>query len=169
MEEYCLAHMGMNTVIRHRAFGRFAAEALQAVQGEAARLEKMLSRFVPGSEISRINCAAGAGCVRVSAETYQLLERALGFSRSCRGFFDITIGPLVDLWSIGRETGEPPQKAMIRQVLPLVDYTALHLDPRDRAAGLRKPGQSIDLGASEKAMPATGSWKYTGDTACARP
>lgn len=151
MEGYTeTAHLGMNTVMTHRAFGKFAEKALQAVRGEAARLEKLLSRFVPGSEISRINCAAGTGCVRVSDETYQLLQRTIGFSRICQGLFDITIGPLVDLWNIGRETGESPEKAMLRQLLPLVNYATLHLDPRDRTVGLSRPGQSIDLGGIGK-------------------
>lgn len=69
MEGYSeAAHLGMNTVMTHRAFGKFAGEALQAVRCEAARLEKLLSRFVPGSEISKINCAAGTGCIKVSKE-----------------------------------------------------------------------------------------------------
>ncbi|HOI38911.1 MAG TPA: hypothetical protein PLF11_16210, partial [Bacillota bacterium] len=56
-------NLGMDTVMTHRAFGRHAAKALQAVKQEAARLEGMLSRFLPESEIAKINeSAAHAPC-----------------------------------------------------------------------------------------------------------
>jgi hypothetical protein len=42
-------NFGMNTVMTHRAFGKNAEEALGAVRDEAARLELLLSRFIPVS------------------------------------------------------------------------------------------------------------------------
>ena len=48
-------NLGMGTVMTHRAFGKHSEESLRAVGDEAVRLEEMLSRFMPRSEISRIN------------------------------------------------------------------------------------------------------------------
>lgn len=145
-----LEHFGMNTVMTHRAFGKHAGEALRAVQEESARLEGLLSRFMPGSDVGRVNRSAGIRCESVSDETYEVLSRAVAFSQCCKGLFDVTVGPLTDLWRGCRESREPPEDARIRQALPLVDYTGLSLDPHKKTAGLQRPGQSIDLGGIGK-------------------
>lgn len=143
-------HFGMGTVITHRAFGKYAEQSLKAVGKEAARLEDMLSRYMPESEISRVNRSAGMDCEMLSRETYEVLSRAVGFSGQGHGFFDVTIGPLVDLWRAGKEISEPPDESGIKRVLPFVNYADLILDPIQRSAKLRKAGQSIDLGAIGK-------------------
>ena len=139
-------NLGMSTVMTHRAFGKYAEESLRAVRYEAIRLEELLSRFIPGSEISRVNRSAGIKCEKLSDETYEVLSRAIEFSRNFQGIFDVTIGPLVNLWNNGKDTFKPPEDSSIRQVLSLVDYTDLILDPCKRTAGLQRIGQSIDLG-----------------------
>ncbi|HYF81749.1 MAG TPA: FAD:protein FMN transferase [Clostridia bacterium] len=145
-------NFGMSTVMTHRAFGKHAEEALRAVRDEAVRLEELLSRFIPVSEISRVNMSAGIKCERLSGDTYEVLSRAVEFSRCCHGVFDVTIGPLVSLWNNSKETCKPPEDSSIRQVLPLVDYTDLLLDPYKKTAELQKPGQSIDLGGIGKGL-----------------
>lgn len=144
----------MATVMTHRAFGRHAAKALQAVKQEAARLEGMLSRFLPESEIAAINESAGHAPCSVSPETYDVLSCATELSAACQGMFDVTIGPLVDLWGIGHGALRPPADAEIRRALSLVDYRDLLLDPVGRTAGLRRAGQSVDLGGIGKGYAA---------------
>ncbi|WP_219620144.1 FAD:protein FMN transferase [Bacillus canaveralius] len=143
-------NVGMSTVMTHRAFGKHAEESLRAVRDEAVRLEELLSRFIPGSEISRINRSAGMKYERLSGETYEVLSRAIEFSRYCQGLFDVTIGPLVTLWNNGKDTFKPPEESRIRKIVPLVDYSDLLLDPCEKAAGLQRLGQSIDLGGIGK-------------------
>lgn len=145
-----IQHFGMNTVMTHRAFGKQAGEALKAVREEAARLEGQLSRFVLESEISKINRSAGNQSERLGNDAYEVLARAIEFSRCSRGLFDITIGPLAALWRECKEKREPPRDATIRQVLPLVDYAGLSLDPGRKTAMLQRPGQSVDLGGIGK-------------------
>jgi thiamine biosynthesis lipoprotein len=148
------SHFGMSTVMTHGAYGRRASGALRAVRAEAARLEALLNRFLPASDIGRLNRMAGIGRVRVSAETADVLARAVEFSRRCPGLFDITVAPLVDLWRNGRETGTAPEGSAIRRALELVDCAGLLLDPRGKTAGLARPGQSVDLGGIGKGYAA---------------
>lgn len=143
-------HSGMNTVMTHRAHGPHGERALTAIRAETARLENILSRYIPTSEIGRLNQSAGAGSVALSAETYAVLARARDFSRRFRGLFDITIGPLVDLWREARAAGESAAEGRISQTLPLVDHDDLLLDPGRRTARLRRRGQSVDLGGIAK-------------------
>ncbi|TEB14652.1 Thiamine biosynthesis lipoprotein ApbE precursor [Pelotomaculum sp. FP] len=142
--------LGMGTVMTHRASGKYAEEALRAVGNEAVRLEELLSRFRPGSEISRINRSAGLKGEKLSADTYEILSCAIEFSRTCQGFFDVTVGHLVKLWGSFQNTSKPPEELRIKQILPLVDYTGLVLDPCEKAARLQKAGQSVDLGGIGK-------------------
>jgi thiamine biosynthesis lipoprotein ApbE len=75
----------MGTVITQRVFGGLAREALRAAEAEVVRLEGLLSRFQPTSEVSEINRHAGSGSIRVSAGTYQLLSQAAEYSELCHG------------------------------------------------------------------------------------
>ncbi len=143
-------HYAMGTVMTHKAFGLHAQDSLAAVCLELARLEGLLSRFLPDSEISRINRFAGIQSAKVSRETYDVLSKAIAFSRLFPGCFDVTVEPLVALWNRAKETCTSPDEASIQRILPLVNYRDLLLDPRGMTAGLRKVGQSIDLGGIGK-------------------
>lgn len=144
----------MGTVMTHRAFGPQAREAVAAACEEVARVEGHLSRFLPGSEVSRVNRSAGIRSESVSHETYDLLAQALEVSRRCPGCFDVTIAPLVTLWSQARESRTQPDAASIQHALSRVDYRDLILDPGSRTAGLRRAGQSLDLGGIGKGLAA---------------
>jgi thiamine biosynthesis lipoprotein len=145
-----VTRLAMGTVMTHKAFGGHAEECLTAVCEEVDRLEKILSRFLPESDISRINRFAGIQCENVSLDTYEVLSQAVEFSRKCQGCFDVTIGPLVTLWNRNKEASTSPDESSIRQVLPLVNDRDLVLDLWQRTAGLKKVGQSVDLGGIGK-------------------
>jgi thiamine biosynthesis lipoprotein len=155
MEEGLVAqttHCAMGTVMTHKVFGMYAKEALAAGCREVSRIEERLSCFLPDSEISRVNRSAGKKSEKVTRETQDVLSTAVEFSRSFPGCFDVTIRPLVSLWKVGSESSAPPDEASIQQVLPLVNYRDLILNPGKRTAGLRNAGQSVDLGGIGKGV-----------------
>ena len=143
-------HTGMGTGIAHKAFGFGSgpADALRQIENEAERLECMLSRFQPGSDISRINRSAGIKREKVNPETCDILSCALECS-AAQGLFDVTVGLLADLWDY-KHASEPPGYGRIEEVLPMVDYNGLELDAAARKAGLKNTGQHIDLGGIGK-------------------
>jgi thiamine biosynthesis lipoprotein len=143
-------HRAMGTVMTHKAFGLHAEDSLEAVCREVVRIERLLSRFLPDSEIGRINGSAGKRSEKVSLETYDVLSKAVEFSQCSPGCFDVTIAPLVTLWSAGKESLAQPDESSIKQVLPLVNYRDLILNRRQMTAGLRNVGQSVDLGGIGK-------------------
>lgn len=145
-----VVHFGMSTVIAHNAFGKHSKESLQAVHEEAIRLEKLLSRFIPESEISKINQSAGIKSESISKDTFEVLSEAISFSRLSKGIFDITIGPLVDLWRDNQSSLQPPKNDNIKHALLLVHYNDLLLDKNKRTAQLKRVGQSLDLGGIGK-------------------
>ena len=147
----------MGTRITHKAYGENPRRALAAVQAELKRLEKLLSRFEEGSEISKINRAAGLARVKISRETFSLLHHVHQISRLCGGAFDVTIGPLVQLWNV-YHAEHSPKEADILAARALTGFSMLTLDRGNLAVKLKEPGQMIDLGgvgkgyASDRAM-----------------
>ena len=140
----------MGTVVTHRVYGAHAEVALRAAGAETLRLEGLLSRFLPDSDISRVAAAAGREVVSISDETFEVLSLSCDIARLSHGAFDPTVAPLVSLWHVLSRTTAPPDKFEIRKVLRLVDYAGLTLDPVRKTAALRKKGQSLDLGGIGK-------------------
>ncbi|MBN2050373.1 MAG: FAD:protein FMN transferase [Spirochaetales bacterium] len=145
-----MTHLAMGTVMTHQAFGSRAEESLMAVRGEIARLEGLFSMFIFESDISRINRSAGKKSEKISPETCTVLEEAVRFSRRFPGYFDVTLGPLVDLWRRAGESFIPPAEENIRKTIPLVNYRDIILNIREKTAALRQVGQAIDLGGVGK-------------------
>ena len=141
---------GMNTVVSHTVYDGKAEKAAAAAQNEAQRLEGLFSRFVPGSDISRLNKAAGGGGVELSPETCDVLSIGMECSRNTCGCFDMTVGPLVRLW----KEGAPPAEPEIAAARKLTGITSLALDRKRRTASLAKAGQSVDLGGIGKGYAA---------------
>lgn len=140
---------GMNTHIICRVIGEEAERAVSEAEREIVRLEEKLSRFLPDSEISKINLYAGLGTIKVSAETYEVLLFAKRLSEMTKGLFDITIAPLVDLWKYNHFS-VIPKRLEIEKTMNKISYEDLMLHPVQREVGLRRSGQSIDLGGIGK-------------------
>jgi len=140
---------GMNTYIICKAIGGKSEGAVIEAETEITRLERMLSRFIPDSEISKINLYAGIGSLKISAETYEVLSFAIRISEMTEGLFDITIAPLVDLWN-ANHFSDIPSRMEIQKVMNKICFRDLRLHPVNRTAGLRRSGQSVDLGGIGK-------------------
>lgn len=140
---------GMNTSIIFSVVGEKAETAVTLAELEILRLENKLSRFIPDSEVSKINLKSGLYDVKISRETYEVLAYALMLSEITQGLFDITVAPLIDLWDY-KHSINVPFKYKIRKVLHKINYHELILNPVDQTAFLSKSGQSIDLGGIGK-------------------
>lgn len=72
--------------------GRSAAEEVwREVAGELECLDRMLNRFDPASEVSRLGAAAGREPVAVSAEMEAILRLCADYHRRTEGLFDVTL------------------------------------------------------------------------------
>ncbi|MBE2280860.1 MAG: FAD:protein FMN transferase [Ignavibacteriaceae bacterium] len=119
---------------------------------EIERIDSLLSWSIPTSEISKINLNSGKVAVKVSEEVFDLLSRAIAYCKEFDGYFDITIGPLTQLWGFSSDeiVMEPPSETSIQELLPIVNYKLLVLDSTNRTAFLQKKGMAIDLGGIGK-------------------
>ena len=130
-----------------------AQASLTAGFQEIRRLENLLSTWIETSELSRVNQAAGLKPVSVSAETFDLLRRALEVAEYTEGGFNIAIGPAVRLWNIP-EAPRIPTAMELDIAAQYVDYRRIHLDAARRTVFLEKPGMRIDIGGIGKGFAA---------------
>ncbi len=147
------SYLGMDTAITHVAYGKNAERAITAAQRESVRLEGLLSRFIPGSDIDRLNRAAGAGFVKLNPETVALLQTALDCAQNTQGCFDVTVGPAVRLWKRPGASIPPPEEEL-RAACALIGFANLRTNRRASTASLAQAGQSVDLGGIGKGYAA---------------
>jgi len=122
--------------------------ALQAFQ-EIRRIEYLMSPWIESSDVTRINRSAWNDGAKVSPETIEVLKRAQEVSKLSEGGFDITVGPLVQLWRKARERGMPPEMQEVKETLNLVNFRNLKTHYGGKVL-LRKKGMAIDLGGIAK-------------------
>jgi thiamine biosynthesis lipoprotein len=128
-----------------------ALVAFEAVFAEFDRLESLLSIWRDGSDVQRINAAAGERPVPVSAETIEVIEAARQVSEWTGGKFDVTFGALSDIWRFDHDQdNRVPTPEEIRARLPLVDYRALEVDRARGTAFLTRAGMRVHLGGIGK-------------------
>lgn len=128
-----------------------AAAAFVAVFGEFDRLEKMMSTWIPTSDVVRINQAAGTRSVPASVEVREVLTDALQISEWTDGKFDVTFGALSGLWKFDQDQDNViPDMREVRKRLPLVDYRAIRIDDAAGTVFLARKGMSTHLGGIGK-------------------
>lgn len=108
----------------------------------------------PESEIIQLNESAGKEAVKLSMDTFFVLEKAKYYSEISQGNFDITVGPIVKLWNIGSENARVPSEGEIAEKLPLVNHHELILDRDNLSAKLNQENMIVDLGAIAKGYAA---------------
>ena len=127
-----------------------AKRAIHAAFKEVDRLEELLSEWIPTSDISRINAAAGAQAVAIQPATRDVLMRAIEVARVSGGAFDPTWAGLRGLWAWDRPL-TIPSDAAVAAARARVGWQRLELGPVERpTARLRDTGMALGLGAIAK-------------------
>ena len=136
-----------------KADSRESAEDAIEEAFEVIRKFGDLINFYSGeSEISAINRNAGIRAVKVSSETFDIIEKALFISEKSEGAFDPTIGPEVQLWDFSNNI--KPADNEIRQRLGLVNYRNIVLDREKFTVFLKNEKMLLDLGGIAKGYAA---------------
>jgi len=74
---------------------------LNAIEGRLKRVNDSMSNWDPASEISRFNARRTLKPIEISAEIAEVMTAAYEVHRQSDGQFDVTLGPLIDLWGFG--------------------------------------------------------------------
>ncbi|HEX3354047.1 MAG TPA: FAD:protein FMN transferase [Terriglobales bacterium] len=142
----------MGTVFEIVAYGESPAQTSDAIDQafqEIVRLDNVMSDYKSGSDLSRLNRSASLQPQPVPPDLYRVIAEALFYARLSGGKFDVTVGPLVDLWKAvlrGERAPAPAEEARLRGC---VGYQNVELLPPDRIR-FRSPCFRIDLGGIGK-------------------
>lgn len=122
-------------------------EAAKIVFDEIERIEGLLSKYNPESEISRLN---RLGSLKTSPETFYIIKKSKEFYSLTNGAFDITIAPLMDLWGFTNREFSVPTEKKIKETLKLIGSNKIVLHDSDFVIEFKIPRMKIDLGAIAK-------------------
>jgi len=123
-----------------------------AIFQDLDRLDGLLSVWKADSDVLRINAAAGDHPVNVSPDTIAVLHAARQVSEWTHGKFDVTFGPLADVWKFDAQNKDDsvPDDAQIRARLPLIDYRRVEIDDAAGTVFVARKGMRIHLGGIGK-------------------
>jgi len=111
-----------------------ASTAIDQAFDAIARLDHLMSNYEPNSELTKLNSSAKLHSQMVSADLYRVIEQSLEYSHISGGRFDVTVGPLVDLWKaaiLGNAAPSPAQQVAARAC---IGYEKIHLVAPDQVA-----------------------------------
>jgi thiamine biosynthesis lipoprotein len=106
----------LGTVIRVAAYGITESDISESFE-IVRNIDGKMSVNRPDSEISKINDAAGTGGVKVSPETYSLIEASVELSAYTGGTFDPALGGVTSLWKTGSSFGRLPEKTEVEEAI----------------------------------------------------
>lgn len=126
-------------------------KALVLAFKEMERIDSVFSMHKQTSVISKINRNAGIKPVKVNFEVFSLIRRAINYSIKYDSLFDISVGPITNLWGFSTNA-EPalPHTGEIKKILPLVGFFKIRLNDSDSTCYLPQEGMMLDLGGLAK-------------------
>jgi len=89
-------------------------------------VNQQMSTYIPDSEISRFNRLNNNEWFTISTDFYDVIVKAQEISRATNGAFDITVGPIIDLWGfygdMTQTTWKPPTAEEIEETKKSIGY-----------------------------------------------
>ena len=117
----------------------------QLIEAELAAINRAMSTYDPRSELSEFNRRQNLLWAPASRGLLEVLDSAALISTSTQGAFDVTVGPLVDLWGFGPQyrTRRVPDDAVIERARESVGYQ--HVQADLSAGAIRKRDSRIQV------------------------
>jgi Membrane-associated lipoprotein involved in thiamine biosynthesis len=160
VQEFSRENIVMDTLIKitvYAADPQLGEKALNEAFAEFSRINSLADRFseksLPDSETSdvyQINQNAQVKPVKVSDDILAMLDRSNYFANLSEGAFDVTIGPIMDLWGFKQTEHHLPSEKEIAEKLALVGYQRIVVDKEQKTVFLPEKGMELDLGGIAK-------------------
>ncbi len=144
-------------------------ELQQLVDSSLQRVNRLMSTYIPESDVSRFNASNSTDFIPVDPETAQVVQRAIQISQQTEGAFDITVGPAVNLWKFGpdKESVESlPSEDEVLEVRSLIGFEKLQVRSDPPAIRKSEPKLKIDLSAIAKGYAVDMVAKALDDASC---
>lgn len=124
----------------------------QGIEKVLYNVNHHMSTFLKDSELSKINQNKSTGKIPISSELTDVLALSLEISRFTHGAFDITVGPLVNLWGFGPIKKSPviPSHEAITRALAATGYKKIRLSINPNYIIKSQPNIYLDLSGIAK-------------------
>jgi thiamine biosynthesis lipoprotein len=104
----------------------YAQGAIDAAFQEMKRVEAVLTRYQPDSEVGRLNRLAFSAPQVISSETAGVLQRSLDWAQGSEGTFDPCLGQAMGLWDV-LNRNQPPASSAVHRFAGRDLYKALEV------------------------------------------
>lgn len=103
----------------------------QEIDGRLLEVNESFSTYINSSEVSQFNNYKGTDWQEKSDEFMTVLAAAQNISVMSDGAYDLTVGPLVNLWGFGPDfkKEDVPDDQMVKEALSKVGYKKLMFNP----------------------------------------
>ena len=121
------------------------------IENVLAEVNQDMSTYIPDSAISKFNQRHDHGAQKISAGFMKNILAARQISEASDGSYDITVGPLVNLWGFGPDKiSAAPTQAQIDEALAKVGYEQLLIDEQAGTIAKENTQMMIDLSSIAK-------------------
>jgi FAD:protein FMN transferase len=153
-ERFTFAEPHLGTIVEITLYASedtVANDAAKAAFRRVKELDQIFSDYKTDSETMRLCESAGSGrSVKVSSELFHVLRQSLEISEKSDGAFDVTVGPLVQLWRRARKLKTLPKDDELVAAKGLVGWKLVKLDVATQSVELKRRGMRLDFGGIAK-------------------
>lgn len=119
----------------------------EEIDGIFNAINQSLSTYIPDSDISKIN--RGDTTVVVDELFQEVFRQSIIANRISDGYFDPTVGPLVNAWGFGPGAALKMNKERVDSLMQYVGFNKVGLRPNNRVY-MAKKGMYLDFNAIAK-------------------
>jgi thiamine biosynthesis lipoprotein len=118
-------------------------------------LNTILSDYLDGSETNRLSATAGSGEAFLAGPIlFDILRQSVHYSKQTKGMFDVSVGPIVQLWRRALRRSYFPDSAQILEAKQSVGYKKIRLNAKNSTVILTQKGMRLDFGGIGKGYAA---------------
>jgi FAD:protein FMN transferase len=119
-----------------------------AIKQEVNRIENKLSRFIPDSDVAKLNKKAAAEAVKADDEFFEIMNACRVCWEITEGGFDPTLRPLMEFWK--SRTGEEETEEELANIQAATGMEKVQMDPVSKTIQFETDDLEIDLGGFGK-------------------
>lgn len=135
--------IAMGTILTQKVYGKYAGKDIEKIKAIVDGLDDMISWRDENSQVARLNSGETVSVGYITG----LVKQCRELSELSGGVFDVTVGGISQLWSIGEEDERIPSAEEIEAELKNTGYGKIKIS--DKSLSL-PAGVKLDLGAVGK-------------------
>jgi len=121
------------------------------IEEDLVKINQKMSTYIAESELSLLNNTGPNKKVKLSDDLFKVLDKSLQIASSTGGFYDPTLGPLINLWGFGpKGKRKIPSDIQIMDAQQRVGHKKILINRRDKSVTKLANAMYIDLSSLAK-------------------